>query len=355
MRRLSDATRNSVKVLLRQRKSVRQTAKALGVSHGYVGDVRVDDKENIRPPKMGRPFKISEKTRSSMVSKYNTGILKTLEHGHNYLKSLKEKPVSNRTIKRIMEEAGCYPGIKQKAPALTEKQKKDRVDWAREHIKWKVEDWKKVMFSDECLFERFSTRGRQYYYSNAEHRQRHTHHFRPKKSGCGGKIQVWGCITYHGVGDLEWVEGNMEKEHYVKVLRQYVKASRDWRGMDPGTFVFQHDNSRVHVAKIVQQYLSKAKIKVLDWPVNSPDISPIERVWGHIDQRLNHFEEPPKDPDELFRRVEDIWNDLPPGFLHELYEELPEKMHCLVKTGGLHARVERGARRGQELGPIRHQ
>jgi hypothetical protein len=254
-----------------------------------------------------------------------------------------------------MEEAGCYPGIKQKAPALTEKQKKDRVDWAREHIKWNVEDWKKVMFSDECLFERFSTRGRQYYYSNAEHRQRHTHHFRTKKSGCGCKIQVWGCITYHGVGDLEWVEGNMEKEHYVKVLRQYVKASRDWRGMDPGTFVFQHDNSRVHVAKIVQQYLSKAKIKVLDWPVNSPDISPIERVWGHIDQRLNHFEEPPKDPDELFRRVEDIWNDLQPGFLHELYEELPEKMHCLVKTGGLHARVERGARQGQELGPIRHQ
>jgi len=355
MRQLSYATRNSTKALLRQRRSTRQVEKALGVSHGYVCDVRAEDKENIPLPKMGRPSKISERTRHWMVCKYNAGKLKTLEHGHNYIESLGEPPVSNRTIKRVMEEAACFPGIKQKAPALTDEQKRNRVKWAKEHIKWGTEDWKKVMFSDECTIERFGTSGRQYYYSNAEHRQRHAHHFREKKQGGGGKIQVWGCITYHGVGDMEWVEGNMEKEHYVDVLRSYVEPSRDWYNMDPTTFTFQHDNSSVHTAHVIKDYLAKAKIKVLEWPANSPDISPIERVWGYIDWRLNHYEERSKDLDELFGRVEDIWNDLPPDFLHDLYDELPDKMRCLIKTGGLHARVERGARREQRLGHIRHQ
>ena len=146
MRQLSDATHNNTKSLLRQRKSTRQVEKELHVSHGYVCDVRTEDKENIPLPKMGRPFKISDRTRHWIVCKYNTGELKTLEHGHNYLKSLGEPPVSNRTIKRIMEEAACFPGIKQKTPALTEAQKKSRVKWAKEHTKWNIDDWKNVMF-----------------------------------------------------------------------------------------------------------------------------------------------------------------------------------------------------------------
>jgi len=163
-------------------------------------------------------------------------------------------------------------------------------------------------------------------------------------TGGGGKVQVWGCITYNGVGDLEWVDGAMEKEHYCDILRSYVVPSCQWNSMDPGTFIFQHDNSSVHTAKIVKRFLSRSKIKVLDWPANSPDISPIERVWGYIDKQLNHCDAPPKNKDELFARIEDIWNNLPPNYLNELYRELPEKIQMLVKTNGLHARVETGSR-----------
>jgi len=343
MRRLRETTHHGAKALLLGGKSTRQVEKALGLSRGYVSRIAKAEKDNLPPPKMGRPRKVTERTRHLMIAKYNTGNLKSLKDGHHYLASVGEGPVCDRTIKRILVEAACTPRIKQKAPALTDEQKKNRVKWAQRHVGWAIDEWKQVMFSDESIFERFGTGGRQYYYSNAEHRQRHPHHFRQKKTGGGGKIEVWGCITYHGVGDLEWVEGNMEKKHYVDVLRSYVEPSRDWYGMDPTTFTFQHDNSSVHTAHVVRDYLAKAKIKVLEWPTNSPDISPIERVWAYIDQRLNHYDEPPRDRDQLFGRVEDIWNDLPLDYLHELYEELPDKMRCLIKTGGLHARVERGA------------
>lgn len=344
MRRLPEATHNNTKSLLRDGKSTNEVEKELGVSRGYIYNVRREDKENIPPPKMGRPCKVSKETQHLMVTKYNTGTLKTLKNGHHFLESVREGPVCDRTIKRYLRKEGCSPRIKQKAPAMTDEQKMNRKKWAKKYIKWGVDEWKQVMFSDESTFERFGTGGRQYYYSNAEHKQKHPHHFRQKMTGGGGKVQVWGCITYNGVGDLEWVDGTMEKEHYCDILRSYVVPSCQWNSMDPKTFIFQHDNSSVHTAKIVKRYLSRAKIKVLDWPANSPDISPIERVWGHIDEQLNHYDTPPKNKDELFARIENIWNNLPPNYLNELYRELPEKMQMLVKTNGLHARVETGSR-----------
>src|SRR5690606_33033524 len=101
-----------------------------------------------------------QSTRHFLVSKYNTGNLKYLEDGHNFLRQVSEGPVCNRTLKRYQEKEGCFPGIKQRAPALTKKQMKDREDWAKDHIKWGIDEWKNVMFSDERIFERFGTGGR---------------------------------------------------------------------------------------------------------------------------------------------------------------------------------------------------
>lgn len=38
-------------------------------------------------------------------------------------------------------------------PFLTEKHKADRLKWAREHIKWTIDDWRCDTFSDEATFE----------------------------------------------------------------------------------------------------------------------------------------------------------------------------------------------------------
>jgi transposase len=343
MRPLSIAKRNQTKDLLRQGKSTREVEKELGVSHGFVAKVSKEDKENIPTAKMGRPPKVSKRTRHLLATQYNTCVLQSLEDGHNFLNRVSEGPVHNTTLRRYLKQEGVNARIKQKASALTEIQRGRRLQFAKDHAHMDARAWKQVMFSDEKVFERFGSSGRQYYYSNAEHKQRHVQHFREKKQGGGGKIQVWGCITSHGVGDLEWVEGNMESVHYVEVLDRYVIPSRDWYGMDPRTFIFQHDNSSVHTARIVKDHLATKKITVLQWPVNSPDINPIERVWAYVMQRLDRYPRPPFNLNELFERVDDNWGKVPPIFLSKLYEELPDKMQMLIKTKGLHSRLKKGA------------
>ncbi|KAJ4438127.1 hypothetical protein ANN_14066 [Periplaneta americana] len=46
--------------------------------------------------------------------------------------------------------------------------------------------------------------------------------------------------------------------------------------------IFQRDNVRSHVARIVQAFFEERRVSLLSWPARSPDISPIEHVWDMV-------------------------------------------------------------------------
>jgi transposase len=334
MKALAENIVNNVKQQLRQGKSAREVASNLNVSISSAIKIRNADKENIPAPKMGRPSKISNETRRNMARQFNSGVLKSLRDGQLMVQSADGGLVHTRTVQRLLKKEGVKAYVQQKKPCLTLNHNADRLQFAKAHLHWTVEQWSKVMFSDETTISRVGSFGKKFYYSSLLHKRLKPHQVKGTKQGGGGKIMVWGCMTYHGVGDASWISGRINAEAYIDVLKDYVLASRDWYDMDPETFIFQQDNASVHTAHIVKAFFAESNLTVMKWPANSPDLNPIEHLWSYLKTQLNAYKEDPKTMDELWERVQEVWTKIPTDYIHKLYESMPRRMEEVIRNRG---------------------
>ena len=104
----------------------------------------------------------------------------------------------------------------------------------------------------------------------------------------GGSKMVWGCFAGLQVGDLIGVEGTMCKEEYHQILVHHALPSG--RQLVGKGFILQQVNDPKHASKLCQTYLKnkelQGELKLMDWPPQSPDLSPIELIWDELDQKI---------------------------------------------------------------------
>ncbi len=62
-------------------------------------------------------------------------------------------------------------------------------------------------------------------------------------------------------------------------------------------FIFQQDLAPAHTAKSTKGWLNDHDVGVLDWAANSPDLNPIENLWGIVKRKMRNKR--PKKADEL--------------------------------------------------------
>ena len=70
------------------------------------------------------------------------------------------KSISTRTMRRKLKGLGLNSCVALRKPIISEANWKQRLKFAREHIDWTLEQWKKVMWSDESRFTLFQSDGR---------------------------------------------------------------------------------------------------------------------------------------------------------------------------------------------------
>ena len=103
------------------------------------------------------------------------------------------------------------------------------MDFALAHKDWTLEDWKRVVWSDETKINRIGSDGRKWVWKRAGEQLSPRLVEETVKVG-GGHLMFWGCMTWEGVGYGCNIEGKMDADLYVKIMEDELQRSmRYWK------------------------------------------------------------------------------------------------------------------------------
>lgn len=189
---------------------------------------------------------------------------------------------------------------------MSEKNIKDRIEKSGDFICLEKDELKTIIFSDESKFNLKYSDGKSSVWRPPSTGLQMKHITPTVKFG-GGSVMVWGCFSYYGVGKLVFIEGNMDAVAYVNILSENLTESACMMGL--GRYTFQQDNDPKHTSKLAKKFFENKNIDVLSWPAQSPDMAPIENLWGLIKDKIAVYA--PKTIPELKEIIEREWYAIP--------------------------------------------
>jgi transposase len=130
-------------------------------------------------------------------------------------------PVSMSTVRRSLQSFDMNGRVACKKPLLRKANIRKRLKFAQEHVNWTVEQWNRVLFTDETKVEVFGTHRRIFVRRKAGERYRNECLVPTVKFG-GGSVMCWGAICAKGALPLHRIEGIMTKQTYHQILIRKV-------------------------------------------------------------------------------------------------------------------------------------
>lgn len=240
--------------------------------------------------------------------------------------------ISQRTIQRILKKNGYHAVVKKKKPFLTAQHKKKRLEFARTVKNWTINDWKKVIFSDETKINLKGSDGKRYVWKKKNAPLNDRFMERKVRYG-GGGIMIWSCFGYKSVGYACRVDGGIDAAMYQNILADEMIRSVEWCVDDEKDYIFWQDNASSHKAATTMKWFEENDVKLIEVPANSPDLNPIENLWWIIKCHI-HQKGPFSNKETLFDVFADEWNKLETNLLEKLIESMPQRIEAVIKAKG---------------------
>lgn len=146
---------------------------------------------------------------------------------------------------------------------------------------------------------------------------------------------VWGCFAWSGARNLVQIDGKMNVNKYIDILLHNLKSSARKIG-SPKDWIFQQDNDPKHKAHKTMSYFRQSRVKLMDWPPQSPDLNPMENLWSILDQKMDKSTVTNKTL--LFEELIKTWEQLDQHYLQNLFESMPRGLQAVICAKGGHTK-----------------
>ena len=225
--------------------------------------------------------------------------------------------LSYRTIRRIREQLGFRPVHYRKRPVLTEEHKRKRLQYALDNID---EEWTEIIFTDESWFE--------YSDGHVELWKRPTTPSIEKPTAkYAFKVMVWGGVWWEGRTKLCFIDGTVDATYYQHIIEDYLIKPH----LTEELMVLQ-DGARAHTAKSTLEYADENDVTLLQNPPNSPELNPIEKVWGWMKHEIEKLN--PQSKEEYITIVQEVWDGIPQTVIQGYIRHNKTVVNELIESGG---------------------
>lgn len=128
------------------------------------------------------------------------------------------------------------------------------------------------------------------------------------------------------------VRENVNAKRYTQILEEYLLPyCYGSFGLD---CKFVQDNASVHTAKVAKAWLKNSELDVESWPAKSPDLNPIENIWGILARAVYAAGKQYNTLDELELAVRKAWDDIDITTLRKHVLSMPKRCREVVKAHG---------------------
>ncbi|KAH9115048.1 hypothetical protein AeMF1_010892 [Aphanomyces euteiches] len=189
-------------------------------------------------------------------------------------------------------------------------------------------DWSSIIWSDEKKFNLDGPDGLRYYW----HDLRKAPETSFSRSFGGKSVMIWACFSSHGSSEIAFLEGTQNSNKYIWTLQDYLfPFAHSVYGED---FTFMHDNAAIHTSKDTKEFLAQNNVNIFVHPALSPDLNPIENLWGQLVRAVYANGKQYNDVESLKATISREWAKINISRLQDLVKSMPRRCIEVVKTKG---------------------
>lgn len=301
--------------------TIRATATAVKRSVGVCAKVLESENKPKIKKRRGGQRKTTERDRRHIVRLVAAG-----ETSAAKARDKLKLACSVRTVQRVLEDVDWLAYKKRSAePAMTKRHRDQRMSWAGEKAMWDAADWSLVVFSDEKKWNCDGPDGMRYQWQD----QRILQQPNVRRHSGGGSVMVWAAFAGTSKSALKFLNGKVDSSKYVATLRTHLLPF-----MDTCTQVFQQDNAPCHSSRLTKAWLQDNQVDVMTWPPYSPDLNPIENLWGIMSQHVYAGGRQYDDVNALRVAVQAAWDAATPEQLQALVESMRSRCIKVLRCQG---------------------
>ena len=163
------------------------------------------------------------------------------------------------------------------------------------------------------------------------------------------KVMVWGAMTSTCLSELHIVpqKTSINADYYQEnILGKNLLPMFDRRSVTgpltgrkcpeiKSEMIFMQDGARCHTAATTIQWLEDKEINYwekAEWPLNSPDLNPIENLWSILEETMKSEKDQPKNIADLEKLLQRAWKKIKLDTLENLVKSMPDRVKDIVNV-----------------------